>query len=60
MDTTDGQGEASFEEILHSEIVSIRCGGCGADTIMNSAYRQYVSGPLLSCRNCRHKRVGER
>ena len=42
-----------FDEIFNSGIISVRCGNCGTDTIMNAAYARYVPGPLLSCRHCR-------
>lgn len=48
------QPDDAFQEILNSGIASVRCGNCGADTIMNSAYAQHVNGPLLSCRHCRN------
>jgi hypothetical protein len=50
---TPGQVNNDFDEISNSEIVSIQCGGCGADTIMNSIYGKHVQGLLLSCRHCR-------
>ena len=56
MNTTD-QPSPDFEEILDSEITSVRCGRCGADTIMNSVYTKHVKGPLLSCGRCRSRDV---
>lgn len=34
------------------EVVPVRCGNCGADTVMNAMYAQHVT-ELQNCRHCR-------
>jgi len=41
-----------MKSISNMETVPIKC-KCGADTVINAAYAQYVKGPLDSCSNCR-------
>jgi ribosomal protein S27AE len=50
------QLEGAFDEVLASTVVSTRCGTCGAETIMNNAYKAFAKGPLLTCGKCRNQR----
>jgi len=37
---------------LNLDTVPIKC-QCGADTVINKAYAQYVKGPISGCKECR-------
>jgi hypothetical protein len=37
---------------LNPDVVPIKC-QCGADTVINKAYAQYVKGPISGCKACR-------
>lgn len=44
---------ATFAEILQSEVVIVRCRGCGSDQPVNKVYLPYLPDGIESCRNCR-------
>jgi len=45
--------EKFFEEVIGSQVIEVRCNGCGSEQIMNSAYAKYVTNGLLKCSKCR-------
>lgn len=45
-----------FEEVLSSEVVMVRCHGCGENRPVNSVYAKYLVNGIKSCRECREER----
>lgn len=50
---TDLGDKNFFEEVLNSEVVMVRCHGCGEDRPVNNAYVKYLANGIKSCRQCR-------
>jgi ribosomal protein S27E len=45
-----------FQEILQSQVMNIRCKGCGSEQVMNMKYAVYVKDGLTNCKECRSKK----
>lgn len=45
--------DGSFEAIEQSEVVTVRCRGCGTDQPINKVFERFVGGSISSCRHCR-------
>lgn len=47
------ESKDGFAEILASEVVMVKCNGCGCDAPINKVYLPYVTSGIQSCRGCR-------
>lgn len=47
-----------FDQIMASEVVLVRCNGCGCDAPVNKVYLPYVTDGIQSCRKCRNDSQG--